>query len=208
MHDFSSFFPSFFPVLTYSCVAALCCSSTDCSLSPCSGILFSLSASLGGTRIHRYVLLSLSLSLYRFPFFCFSTSPQTSQVLSLCHALTFFSSVFYLSLFRPLHLSASPASTSSSDLLSDRSTSGTVLLSRCFLFPVNKGSGRGKEKERERELDQRSARRWNRDDDGEGKHGGNWRAKSREELLEKKINRDSCQPKKFDYVGSADATLG
>ena len=151
MHDFSSFFPSFFPVLTYSCVAALCCSSTDCSLSPCSGILFSLSASLGGTRIHRYVLLSLSLSLYRFPFFCFSTSPQTSQVLSLCHALTFFSSVFYLSLFRPLHLSASPASTSSSDLLSDRSTSGTVLLSRCFLFPVNKGSGRGKEKERERE---------------------------------------------------------
>lgn len=29
-----------------------------------------------------------------------------------------------------------------------------------------------------------------------------------EELLEKKINRDSCQPKKFDYVGSAGATLG
>lgn len=30
----------------------------------------------------------------------------------------------------------------------------------------------------------------------------------REELVEKKINRDSCQPKKFDYIGSAEATLG
>lgn len=42
-----------------------------------------------------------------------------------------------------------------------------------------------------------------------GKHGGNWREpEEREELVEKKINRDSCQPKKFDYVGSAEATLG
>ena len=48
-----------------------------------------------------------------------------------------------------------------------------------------------------------------RGEDGDGKHGGNWRTKRGEEkLLEKKINRDSCQPKKFDYVGSAEATLG
>lgn len=45
-----------------------------------------------------------------------------------------------------------------------------------------------------------------RDEQAEvGKYGGNWRAK---ELLGKKINRDSCRPKKFDYVGSDGATLG
>lgn len=41
-----------------------------------------------------------------------------------------------------------------------------------------------------------------------GKHGGNWREPEERGTLEKKINRDSCQPKKFDYVGSAEATLG
>lgn len=85
------------------------------------------------------VYIALRPHRFPLPFPTFLTR-VASTVLPLCHALTSFSSVFQLSLFRPLHLSASPAATSSSDLLSDRSTSGTVLLSRCFLFPVNKGS--------------------------------------------------------------------
>lgn len=165
----------------------------SCSLPPSSSILFSPLDLL--TRSLVYIALRPIV-------FPPSNLTRASTVLSLCHALTSFSSVFQLSLFRPLHLSASPAATSSSDLLSDRSTSGTVLLSRCFLFLVNKGSegagikpecerwsgvnGWGKERETRRKLENQR----------------------REELVEKKINRDSCQPKKFDYVGSAEATLG
>lgn len=197
VHDFSSFsFTSspFFPILTYSRVAGLCRSSETELFSSTflEHPFFSTRSSFAISRIHRS-------PSYRFPSFHLT---RASTVLSLCHALTSFSSVFQLSLFRPLHLSASPAATSSSDLLSDRSTSGTVLLSRCFLFLVNKGSegagikpecerwsgvnGWGKERETRRKLENQR----------------------REELVEKKINRDSCQPKKFDYVGSAEATLG
>lgn len=49
---------------------------------------------------------------------------------------------------------------------------------------------------------------WNGWREGTGNTAETGESQRREELVEKKINRDSCQPKKFDYVGSAEATLG